>query len=109
MKPEWCSPIADQDLVAFAKEVVRITQQFEHDPAALRTQTTAARENITATYTRAQLRIDLADAFSVLTDAESEARQPAPASVTHWSVPVGPRGTLVRARRRVAASLRRRP
>ncbi len=107
MNPEWCSPIADQDIVSFALEVARVARWWEEDPGAVQRVADDGRDFVRRTYARENLRDDLASAFAQLTAPGSDALQPSAVSVTHWSVPIGPRGALVRARGRVARSLRR--
>jgi hypothetical protein len=101
MRQEWCSPIADQDLVAFAAEVGRVAQWWDDDPNGVLNVAARGREFVTTTYTRESLQADLEVAFAEIAAAGSDARQTAPVKVTHWSVPIGPRGALVRARRRL--------
>jgi hypothetical protein len=106
MKEQWCSPIDDQDVVAFASEVIRVARWWEDDANNVRRVADAGREFVMTTYTCDNLRADLNAAFAALTAPGSKALQPAPVQVTHWSVPIGPRGRLVRARRNVARRLR---
>jgi peptidoglycan/xylan/chitin deacetylase (PgdA/CDA1 family) len=108
MDASWCSPIDDQDIVAFAAEVARIMRQWNDDPDAVRRVAARGREFVTDTYTRENLRSDLAAAFSALTAPGSDALQTVPVDVTHWSVPVGPRGSLIRAGRQAVRRLGRR-
>jgi Glycosyl transferases group 1 len=109
MDASWCSPIDDQDIVAFAAEVARVMRQWNDDPDAVRRVAARGREFVTDTYTRENLRSDLAAAFSALTAPGSEALQTVPVDVTHWSVPVGPRGSLIRVGRQAVRKLGRRP
>ncbi len=108
MDPSWCSPIDDQDIVAFASEVARIMGMWDADPDAIRRTAARGREFVSTTYSRDNLRSDLDVAFSSLTSPGSDALQTAPVAVTHWSVPVGPRGRTVRAGRKIARRLGRR-
>jgi glycosyltransferase involved in cell wall biosynthesis len=96
MDEQWCSPISDQDVVGFADEVIRVARRWEQDPAGVRGVADAGREFVITNYSREKLRADLDAAFSNLT-AGSDAAQPSAVEVTHWSVPVGPRGRVVRA------------
>jgi hypothetical protein len=106
MDPRWCSPIADEDIVSFAEETARVAREWDASPGTIRTRVELGRAHITQTYTREKLRDELRVAFDALTAPASDAMQREPATVTHWSVPVGPRGALVRAGRRIAAALR---
>ncbi|HEV7527159.1 MAG TPA: glycosyltransferase [Acidimicrobiia bacterium] len=106
MDPSWCSPIGDEDIVAIAQETLRVANDWDRDAAAVQARATQGREFVSRRYTREGLREDLATAFEQLAAPGSDARQPSAVSVTHWSVPIGPRGTLVRAKGRVARSLR---
>jgi hypothetical protein len=106
MDPTWCSPIGDEDIVAFAQETLRVAAAWDNDAAAVQEMASKGRDFVARTYSRDGLRDDLATAFEQLTAANSDARQPSAVSVTHWSVPIGPRGALVRARGRVSRSLR---
>jgi hypothetical protein len=107
MQPQWCSPIGDEDVVAFALEAVRIARQWDDDRPSVQRCIDEGRDFVTRTYTRERLTEDMRVAFGELTAPRSAALQTAPATVTHWSVPVGPRGSVVRATRRVAATFRR--
>lgn len=104
MQADWCSPIADQDLVSFAEEVARVARWWDEDSEEVQRVAARGRDFVTRTYTRAKLRDDLEVAFAALTSEGSTARQPTAVEVTHWSVPLGPRGSLVRK----ARGLRRR-
>jgi hypothetical protein len=106
MDPSWCSPIGDEDIVAMAQETRRVASDWDRDAAAVRARASHGRDFVSRTYTREGLRTDLATAFEQLTAPGSGALQPSAVSVTHWSVPIGPRGTLVRAKGRVARTLR---
>lgn len=106
MDPQWCSPIGDEDIVTFAQETTRIARDWEADAAAVQERAGRGREVVARTYTPENLREDLRIAFGELTAPGSDAVQVTASTVTHWSVPVGPRGTLVRATRRVSRSLR---
>jgi hypothetical protein len=97
MDEQWCSPIADQDVVSFATEVIRVAESWDNNPDGVQRIADKGREFVTTTYTRANLSSDLDAAFSDLTAAGSPAVQSQAVDVTHWSVPVGPRGRLVRA------------
>jgi len=107
MNPKWCSPIGDEDVVAFALEAARVAREWDEDRASVQHLIEAGRDFVTRTYTRERLTEDLRVAFGELTAPGSSALQLAPVPVTHWSVPVGPRGTVVRATRRVVATFRR--
>jgi glycosyltransferase involved in cell wall biosynthesis len=96
MNEQWCSPISDQDVVGFATEVIRVAKWWESDPDGVQRVADLGREFVTSTYARDELRSDLDAAFSELTNLGSQAVQPHAVEVTHWSVPVGPRGRLVR-------------
>jgi hypothetical protein len=107
MQPQWCSPVADEDVVAFALEAARVARCWDEDRESVQRQIDQGRDFVTSTYTRERLISDLRTAFAELTAPGSQALQSSPVSVTHWSVPIGPRGSLVRATRRLSATLRR--
>jgi hypothetical protein len=106
MDPQWCSPIADENVVAFAQEAARVARAWERDPEAVQRRADRGREFVASQYTLVHFRDDVGAAFADITAPGSPALQRSPATVTHWSVPVGPRGSLVRAQRRVVRSLR---
>jgi glycosyltransferase involved in cell wall biosynthesis len=106
MNAEWCSPIADQDIVSYALEVARVARWWDDDASAVQHAADKGRDFVRRTYARENLRADLSSAFAQLTATGSDALQPSAVSITHWSVPIGPRGALVRAKGRVVRSLR---
>jgi hypothetical protein len=99
MNPDWCSPIADQDVVTFAYEVGRIVRSWENDRASVQRVANRGRDFVNSTYTRAKLRSDLDRAFASITATGSGALQPHAVQIIHWSVPLGPRGALTRTSR----------
>jgi hypothetical protein len=107
MNHEWCSPIDDENLVSFAEEVVRIARRWESEPEAMAAIADRGRRFVTEKYSRDAIRGDVERAFTELAAEGSPALQTQSAEVTHWSVPIGPRGTLVRAKGRVVRGLRR--
>ena len=108
MDASWCSPINDQDIVAFAAEVARVMRQWNDDPDAVR-RVAARGARVRDRYIHARTcGATSQPAFSALTAPGSEALQTVPVDVTHWSVPVGPRGSLIRAGRQAVRKLGRR-
>jgi hypothetical protein len=108
MDPQWCSPIGDEDLFAFAEEATRVARLWDDDPAAVQRLADRGREFVTGTYTREKLRDDLQQAFGQIAAPGSDALQRAPVTVTHWSVPLGPRGAVLRAARQMTNAVRSR-
>jgi hypothetical protein len=86
MRPEWCSPIEEPDLVTFAAEVERVAAAWSAGSGELRAAARAGRDFVVQHYSRDGLRDDLRSVFAALSAEGSGARQSGPVTVRHYSV-----------------------
>lgn len=85
MSSEVCSPIDDQNVLAFAQEGTRVAMLWEKDDSALRQAATEGQSLVRGFYTLEEQRKDLAAAFGDLKRPGSPAVLNEPIEITHVS------------------------
>jgi hypothetical protein len=84
MRQQWCSPIDEPDLTAFAAEVERVAVAWSAGSTELQTAVAEARDFVVSHYDRNGLRADLRRVFGELTRPGSSALQTRSVLVRHY-------------------------
>lgn len=84
MSPDWCSPIYDEDVYAFARAAERAMSDFEADPRAVAARVVAGREHVAREYSASAMETALVHTFRELTSTRSRALVTIPTSISHY-------------------------
>ncbi|MEO8851325.1 MAG: glycosyltransferase [Allobranchiibius sp.] len=111
MSPDWCSPIYDEDVLAFARAAAQAMADFDRDPEAVAARVEVGRAYIRDEYNAEKVNSALLRTFGELLGPHSAALVQAPTSVSHYQAFAPSTGVFGRsyvAARTVAGRLRHR-